>query len=125
MEKNGIGRPSTISPMIKKIFGYKYVETINVPGIKKDIRTINLNMVTNKMTYSCKSNAISGEKQKIVVTALGKVVTEYLIKHYPVMMDLNFTSKMEDELDRIAAGKRNNIEFLMEFRDILYSWINK
>ena len=38
-------------------------------------------------------------------TELGKIVTELLIKHFPMILDIKFTAKMEDELDGIEDGE--------------------
>jgi DNA topoisomerase-1 len=48
-------------------------------------------------------------------TELGTSVNELLIKHFPTIMDLKFTAKMEDELDDIVAGKLDYIKVLSEF----------
>jgi DNA topoisomerase-1 len=38
-------------------------------------------------------------------TELGVVVNDYLVEKFPELIDVNFTAKMEDELDRIEDGK--------------------
>jgi len=38
-------------------------------------------------------------------TELGTVVTELLMKHFPKILDVEFTAKMEDELDGIEEGE--------------------
>jgi len=38
------------------------------------------------------------------LTELGEKVAQLLLKHFPTIMDLSFTNKMEEELDRIANG---------------------
>jgi DNA topoisomerase-1 len=39
-------------------------------------------------------------------TELGFTVTDLLVAHFPEVMDVGFTVRMEDELDRIATGER-------------------
>ena len=34
------------------------------------------------------------------------VVTDILVEHFPDVVDVSFTAKMEEELDDIAEGKR-------------------
>ena len=48
-----------------------------------------------------------------VPTALGRMVTEMLIEHFPEVMDLKFTAEMEEELDRIEEG---NLEWVAVVR---------
>lgn len=54
-------------------------------------------------------------------TEIGKTVNELLSKHFPDIVDLNFTSKMEENLDEIAQGKQDWILVVKEFYDPFYS----
>ena len=38
-------------------------------------------------------------------TELGEIINELLVKHFPKIMDIGFTAKMEDELDGIEEGR--------------------
>src|SRR3954453_17102792 len=49
--------------------------------------------------------------------AVGEVVTDLLVEHFGNFVDYDFTARMEDDLDEIAAGKRNWIALLREFYD--------
>jgi len=40
-------------------------------------------------------------------TELGILVNEILTTHFPEIVDINFTAKMEEDLDEIALGKKN------------------
>ena len=42
------------------------------------------------------------EEKALVPTSLGKVVNDLLIKHFPSIVDVNFTADMETKLDEIA-----------------------
>src|SRR5439155_1654958 len=46
---------------------------------------------------------------------VGKVVTDFLVQHFPKIMDLKFTSHFEEELDDIETGKCQYREVLDEF----------
>src|SRR5262249_29925038 len=50
-----------------------------------------------------------------VATQIGKVVTVLLVAHSQRIMDLNFTSHFEEELDDIETGKCHYREVLDEF----------
>ena len=43
------------------------------------------------------------------------VVTDFLVEHFPKIMDLKFTAHMEDELDDIATAKEDMVKVLDEF----------
>ncbi len=55
------------------------------------------------------------ENRKFYVTEVGKVVTDLLVKHFPGIMDVKFTSHFEEELDEIETGKCHYREVLDEF----------
>ena len=46
---------------------------------------------------------------------IGKTVTDLLVDHFPRVMDLKFTSRMEEELDEIEAAKMGYRQVLDEF----------
>jgi len=48
-------------------------------------------------------------------TARGEIVTQKLVKHFPKIMDVKFTSYMEDELDKIEEAHLDWIHVLGEF----------
>jgi len=48
-------------------------------------------------------------------TDLGVVVCDLLVEHFPGVMDMGFTAKMESDLDRIAAGEHEWTPVLREF----------
>ena len=55
------------------------------------------------------------EKRLFYATELGSIVTEKLIQHFPRIMDVNFTSKMEEGLDDVEEAKTHWLEILREF----------
>jgi len=55
--------------------------------------------------------------KKLKPTARGELVTEKLVAHFPKIMDLKFTSYMEDELDKIEDAGMNWVDVLREFYD--------
>jgi DNA topoisomerase-1 len=57
------------------------------------------------------------EKKRFYPTAVGFAVNDLLVKHFPEIVDINFTAKMEDDLDKIANGKKDWVETLKEFYD--------
>ena len=50
-------------------------------------------------------------------TELGVTVNEQLVKHFPIIMDVEFTAKMEDSLDGILDGSVDWVSMLHDFYD--------
>lgn len=50
-------------------------------------------------------------------TEIGIMVNDLLVAHFPEIVDIKFTSKMEDELDGIANGKSQWVPVIREFYD--------
>jgi DNA topoisomerase-1 len=65
------------------------------------------------------------EKKRFYPTAVGILVNDLLVKHFPEIVDINFTAKMEDNLDKIANGEKNWIETLKEFYEPFNALLNK
>jgi len=55
------------------------------------------------------------EEKKLAPTEIGILVNDLLVEHFPQIVDLNFTAKMEAELDEIAEGKRKWQPVIKEF----------
>jgi len=45
-------------------------------------------------------------KQQLFPSEIGFLVSDLLVKHFPDIVDLGFTAKMEKELDEVAEGKK-------------------
>jgi len=55
------------------------------------------------------------EQKRFRPTEIGLVVNDLLVKHFPEIVDIQFTAKMEEELDEIAKGKKRWTEVIREF----------
>jgi len=55
------------------------------------------------------------EKKRIHPTEIAFTVIEMLEKHFPEIVDSNFTARMEETLDKIAEGKEDWQKILLEF----------
>jgi DNA topoisomerase-1 len=60
-------------------------------------------------------NYVTTEQRKLIPTELGMVVNDLLVEHFPVIFDVGFTSRLEEELDEIATGERAWVPTLHEF----------
>jgi DNA topoisomerase I len=55
------------------------------------------------------------EQKRFKPTEIGTVVNDVLVEHFPKVVDINFTAKMENELDEIAEGKDNYVKTCEDF----------
>ncbi|EHM09580.1 DNA topoisomerase I, bacterial [Thermanaerovibrio velox DSM 12556] len=45
------------------------------------------------------------EEKRLAPTTLGRYVNAFLVRHFPEVVQVDFTARMEDQLDRIEAGE--------------------
>ncbi len=57
------------------------------------------------------------EQNQLRPTELGLLVNELLTSHFPDIIDVEFTARMEEALDRIEEGKITRVEVLKEFHE--------
>ncbi len=55
------------------------------------------------------------EQKRFKPTEIGAVVNDLLVKHFPQIVDIQFTAKMEKDLDDIADNKREWVPIIKEF----------
>ncbi len=58
---------------------------------------------------------VEKEDRALKPTELGKVVNELLIKYFPNIFNVQFTARMEDELDKIERNKATYVSVLDDF----------
>jgi DNA topoisomerase-1 len=100
LEKDGIGRPSTYASIIDKLLDKKYVEIGTNPQQEYEIECFKKKKSGLIQTMK-KINLGGKQKDLLVPTELGLEVIKYIFELFPYLCDLKFTSKMEDELDKI------------------------
>ena len=55
------------------------------------------------------------EKRQLEPSEVGFIVNDMLVEHFPEIVDIQFTAKMEEELDEIALGKKEWLPLIKEF----------
>ncbi|MEC8910672.1 MAG: DNA topoisomerase, partial [Chloroflexota bacterium] len=58
---------------------------------------------------------VERERNRLTPTKLGITVTDLLTEYFTNIMDLDFTAKMEEELDDVSRGEREWVPMLGEF----------
>jgi DNA topoisomerase-1 len=121
LEKRGIGRPSTYASILKTIFARQYIDTGSVAG--KKLTSQVLTWQHGQVTTTSKSETLGADKDKLLPTATGTQVTEFLEQHFPKIMDYKFTAGCEAIFDKIAAGTQTYQQFVPMFDKNLLGWV--
>lgn len=101
LEKKGIGRPSTFSSIVETLFKREYIKKDSSKGIEKSICNI---ILKKEISETCKINKIGSYKNKIAPSELGKEVNIFMSEHFTKLLNIEFSSSMENTLDDIANG---------------------
>ena len=129
LESLGIGRPSTYAAIISTIQDRGYVaqqknaflRCENYPQcaclVPCDLRRQPLWPTAEGKKCRCCGAALVPKEGKrcFYATDLGEVVNEKLVRHFPDILDVKFTSHMEDELDDVEEAKTRWLTVVREF----------
>ncbi len=58
---------------------------------------------------------VEREEKRLIPTETGEVVNDLLVKHFPDIVDLGFTARMESSLDEVATGDREWVDVIRRF----------
>ena len=114
LEELGIGRPSTYAPTIATLTKARgYISKGDKQGVKKSVTKLTLKKGAIK--ESAVTEVIGAEKGRLLPQEIGIIVTDYLVKNFPQILDYKFTATVEEDFDKIAEGELvwNNV--LQEF----------
>ena len=114
LEELGIGRPSTYAPTISTIQRRGYVHKEESTGIEREYKVLTLNP-DKKLNKELKTEIIGVDKGKLFPNDIAMLVTDFLVEHFPRIMDYKFTAHIEEELDEIARGEIDKKVMLDEF----------
>ncbi len=95
------------------------------------VRTLEEQGIGRPSTYAATITTIvnrkyvTRERRVLRSTRLGQLVCKQLITHFPDIMDVQFTGRMEDQLDAVANGKQEWIALLREFYDPFNAGLDK
>jgi DNA topoisomerase-1 len=103
MEELGIGRPSTYAPTIQTIQNREYVVRGDKPGEERAYALLTLK--EGKITSADKTEMVGVDRNKLLPTDTGTVVNDFLMEHFPDVLDYHFTASVEKEFDAIADGE--------------------
>ena len=124
LEELGIGRPSTYAPTISTVQQRGYVEKGSREGVEREYRLLTLDKKGN-ISCETKTETAGSEKQKLMPTDVGVVVTDFLMEYFPEIMDYNFTSGVEKEFDEVAAGEKSWTDMISRFYTAFHPLVEK
>ena len=113
LEELGIGRPSTYAPTISTIQQREYVVKGDKAGEERQYVTDTLS--ANRIVSKTRIEVAGKEKGKLLPTDIGTVVNDFLMDHFPEIMDYNFTAKVESQFDQIAEGHEEWTSMMRNF----------
>ena len=114
LEELGIGRPSTYAPTISTLTkGRGYIVKGDKPGEKRSVT--NLSLKKGEIKTSSKTENVGAEKGRLLPQEIGLIVTDYLVKNFPQVLDYGFTADVERDFDKIADGELPWNSVLQEF----------
>jgi DNA topoisomerase-1 len=123
LEEQGIGRPSTYAPTISTIQKRNYVVKEDRPGKERAFKEYTLK--NGEITAQELKQMTGAEKQKLFPTDIGMIVNDFLIQHFPEIMDYGFTANVEEEFDVVAEGKLKRNEMINQFYTPFHTLIEK
>jgi DNA topoisomerase I len=65
------------------------------------------------------------ENKRLIPTETGLLVNDLLVGHFPEIVDLNFTARMETDLDQVASGDSGWVEIIRRFYDTFAPQVDK
>ncbi len=114
LEELGIGRPSTYAPTISTIQKRGYVHKDERMGKEREYKILSLTS-NKKIGKETKTEITGADKGKLFPEDMAMLVTDFLMEHFPRIMDYKFTAHIEEELDEIARGRIDRKVMLDEF----------
>ncbi len=113
LEDLGIGRPSTYATIINTVQVRGYAEKGESEGEPRDIIVLTLDKKSINRTIE--QEKTGSNKGKLVPTASGMVLNDFLVNHFDQVVDYGFTADVEEEFDQIASNKLARNKMLERF----------
>ena len=123
LEAEWIGRPSTYAPTIATIQKRWYVVRQSIAGESKPYTILTLKKWTIAQTEE--TVQYGADKNKLFPTDIGFVVNDFLLEHFPNIMDYQFTAQVEEEFDTIAQWKLERTKMLKDFYEPFHTLVEK
>ena len=113
LEEMGIGRPSTYAPTISTIQDRGYVEKVDIEAKQRPVTVLEIE--NGEVVRKDTEENYGADRGKLVPTDVGMLVSDFLVKYFPKVVDFQFTANVEEEFDEIADGKKQWNKMIAEF----------
>ncbi|WP_162340510.1 type I DNA topoisomerase [Cyclobacterium salsum] len=123
LEEMGIGRPSTYAPTISTIQKRNYVLKESREGTPRKYSEMVIK--DGEFISADKTETTGTEKNKLFPTNIAMVVNDFLVEHFPNVIDFSFTAKVEKEFDHIAHGEQPWEEMIQNFYGAFHSKVEQ
>ncbi len=123
LEDLDIGRPSTYATIISTVQARGYVEKGEGEGTPRDVITLTLEKDTVQREII--QEKTGSDKGKLIPTASGKVISDFLTGHFEQVVDYGFTAHVEEDFDKIATGTLERNKMLKDFYTPFHELIEK
>jgi DNA topoisomerase-1 len=123
LETRNIGRPATFSSLIDKIQERDYVAVQNIDG--KQVKCVDYELSDDEIKEITAMRSFGKENKKLVIQPIGKIVIEFLVKHFNDLFVYEYTANMENALDTIAKGEKEWQSLCQECYDQIKVLIDK
>jgi len=123
MEELGIGRPSTYAPTISTIQKRGYVAKNEREGVERPY--IQWQWNRGLVSHNTLSEMVGGDKNRLVPTDIGMLVTQFLAQQFESIMDYHFTAQVEESFDEIANGNLSWNEMLKNFYGTFHATVEE
>ena len=121
LEELGIGRPSTYATIINTIQERDYAVKGEGEGTPRQVAVISLE--GDDVRDEIVEEKTGSDKGKLVPTAIGMMISDFLTDHFTQIVDYGFTADVEQDFDKIATGSlaRNIMleKFYTPFHDLI------
>lgn len=113
LEEKQIGRPSTYAPTISTILKREYVVKEDRDGKERIFQQHTLE--NGNITSASLTEKVGTEKAKLFPTDIGILVNDFLMEHFPQIMNYDFTANIEEKFDKIAEGNEEWVKTIDNF----------
>lgn len=113
LEEMGIGRPSTYAPTISTVQKRGYVVKEEREGKERPYTELFLRQ--DQLEEKAQTEMTGAEKNKLSPTNVAMVVNDFLVEHFPNVIDFSFTARVEKQFDEIAQGEKAWDKMIQDF----------
>lgn len=123
LETRNIGRPATFSSLIDKIQERDYVAVQTIDG--KQVKCVDYELSDDEIKEITAMRSFGKENKKLIIQPIGKIVIEFLVKHFNDLFVYEYTANMENALDAIAKGEKEWQSLCQECYDQIKLLVDK